>query len=119
LALMWNDGDESTPVAGRYYELLRRVSTDGTLSHKMVAAGPTLAPPFERMERLTFRNEQRMDRAGLIGRAMSASYVPRSGPERDWLVEALGALHEENADAEGMVTFEYRVTLYLGERPTR
>lgn len=88
LALMWNDGDESTPVAGRYYELLREVATDGTLSHKTAAAGPTLAPPFESMERKTFRNVQRMGRDGLIGRAMSASYVPKSGPAVERLQNA-------------------------------
>lgn len=119
LALMWNDGDESTPVAGRYYELLREVATDGTLSHKTAAAGPTLASPFESMERLTFRNVQRMDREGLIGRAMSASYVPKAGPEVEWLSSALSDLHSEHADASGLIAFEYEVVLYLGESPER
>lgn len=115
LALMWNDGDETTPVAAGYYDLLRRVATDGTLSHKTAAVGPTMASPFESMRRETFRNVQRMDRAGLIGRAMSASYVPRSGPEWDWLVEQLNLLHDAHAGADGRVGFEYRVTVYLGE----
>ncbi len=116
LALMWNDGDESTPVAGAYYELLRRVATDGTLSHKTAAAGPTMAAPFETMERLTFRNVQRMDSEGLIGRAMSASYVPKTGPERDWLVGELSTLHDAHAGGDGLAAFDCRVVLYLGEK---
>eukprot|EP00913_Durusdinium_trenchii_P006095 g5707.t1 len=120
LALMWNDGDESTPVAGAYYELLREVATEGTLSHKTAASGPTLAPPFETMDRLTFRNVQRMDREGLIGRAMSASYVPKNGlrmsqtlsdphphgsaPDRQRVEGALGALHARYRDCgEGRI----------------
>ncbi len=117
LALMWNDGDESTPVAGAYYELLREVATDETLSHKTAAAGPTLAPPFESMRRLTFRNVQRMDREGLVGRAMSASYVPKAGSERDWLVGELCTLHGAHAGGDGRVGFEYEVALYLGQSP--
>ncbi len=119
LALMWNDGDESTPVAKAYYDLLRKVATDGTLSHKTAAAGPTLEAPFEAMRRLTFRNVQRLDEEGLIGRAMSASYVPKAGADAERLAGAITELHAKYAAAEGLIDFEYEVVIYLSENPIR
>jgi len=119
LALMWNDGDESTPVARAYYDLIRPIAAEGTLSHKTAAVGPDLAPPFESMCRLTFRNVQRLDADGLVGRAMSASYVPKTGAAAEALAAALREVHAARRDDDGLIPFEYQVQLYLGESPRR
>ena len=120
LALMWNDGDETTPVAKGYYDLVREASTGaGPSSHQTVAKDPTVAPPFEqaKLRRLLFTNEQRLDEAGLIGRAMSASYVPKEGPAAERLVEGLRRLFAEHVGSDGRVGLVYGVWLYLAETP--
>jgi len=116
LALVWNDGDESTPVAGRYYDLVREASTDQTLSHKTVAVGPRVAAPFPEPRVMKVPNEQRLDLDGLVGRAMSASYVPKGGPAADRLIGGLRELHAEHAAADGRVSFMYLVWIYTAER---
>lgn len=119
LALMWNDADESDRVARGYYDLVRAASGGaGPTSHRTIARDPTLAPPFDSraMKRLRFRNEQRLTREGLVGRAMSASYVPRRGDDAARLIEGLHELHARHADADARVTLVYDVLVYLTER---
>ncbi len=116
LALMWNDADESEPVSRGYYDLVRAASGGvGPTSHQTVAKDPIVAPPFDaaRTRRLRFRNEQRLDADGLIGRAMSASYVPREGEKAERLVAGLRELHADHVGADGCVGLVYGVWVYL------
>lgn len=118
LALMWNDADESQPVSRGYYDLVRAASDGvGPTSHQTVAKAPHVEAPFadDRLRQMHFRNEQRLDAAGLIGRAMSASYVPKEGPEAERLVEGLRRLHAEHVGADGCVGLVYGVWVYLAE----
>ena len=120
LALLWNDGDETTPVARGYYDLVRGASTGaGPSSHQTVAKSPPIAPPFSgaSMRRLVFRNEQRLDADGLIGRAMSASYVVKAGPRAAQLLDGLRRLHAAHGGPDGRVGLVYAVWLYLLDRP--
>ncbi|MFG0241644.1 MAG: class I SAM-dependent methyltransferase [Phycisphaerales bacterium JB054] len=116
LALMWNDADEREPVSKGYYDLVRAASAGvGPTSHQTVAKDPHVEAPFSdaQMRRLHFRNEQRLDADGLIGRAMSASYVPKVGEQAERLVEGLRRLHSEHAGDDGCVGLVYGVWVYL------
>lgn len=116
LALMWNDGDEATPVAKCYYDLVRAASVGGgPTSHQTVARGPRVAPPFDRApaRALRFCHEHRLDEAGLIARAMSASYVPKRGAAAELLVEGLRALHREHVGDDGRVGMVYQTLVWL------
>ena len=121
LALMWNDADERDPVARGYYDLVRTASRGvGPTSHQRVAKAPKVMPPFEtaRMRQLRFRHEHRLDAEGLIGRAMSASYVPKTGEQAEQLVAGLQQLHAEHVGADGCVGLVYEVWVYvLGVEP--
>lgn len=118
LALIWNDGDESTPVARGYYDAVREASPDGPTVHKEPPKGPDVRPPFDPLCRRRFRYAQRLDADGLIGRAMSASYVPKDGPAALRLIERLHDLHAQHADSEGLVALEYDTWLWVGEKAT-
>ena len=63
-----------------------------------------------------FPNTQRLDLDGLIGRARSASYVPKSGPEGERLITLLRSLHAKHADAAGEVTLVYDTEVYLADK---
>ncbi len=112
LALVWNDGDESTPVARRYYDLVRKASTEGTTAHQETARAPAVAPPFTDLCEAHHRHVHELDLDGLISRAMSASYVPKQGPAAERLIKGLGQMHGEHADARGIVEFLYDVWLW-------
>jgi SAM-dependent methyltransferase len=116
LALMWNDADESDPVSRGYYDLVREASEGaGPTSHQRVAKAPRVEPPFRQddLRRLRFRNEQRLDAYGLIGRAMSASYVPKTGEKAERLIAGLRELHARHAEPDGRVAMVYEVHLYI------
>ena len=61
-------------------------------------------------------NLQRLDETGLIGRAMSASYVPKEGPKREELVEALSAIFARFKASDGMVAMRYVTRLWMAEK---
>ena len=84
-----------------------------------MTANPLHRAPLRAQEEHTLPNAQRLDAEGLIGRAMSASYIPRAedSPQRRRLIEDLQALHARHADGEGMVTLVYQTHVYLARTP--
>lgn len=63
-----------------------------------------------------FQNAQALSREGLIGRARSASYVPKEGPRHDQLFRDLDALWSAHRDGAGEVTLAYRTLVWRVER---
>ena len=59
---------------------------------------------------------QRLDLDGLIGRARSASYVPKSGEAGDRLLTLLRDLHARYADGDGLVSLSYETEVFLATR---
>ena len=62
----------------------------------------------------SFAYQQPLSWDALIGRARSASYLPREGPAYDEMAEKLRALYDQHAD--GTVRFALVTTVHLGER---
>ncbi len=118
VALVWNEADESTPVARCYYELVREASTEGTTSHRRAARAPHVVAPLSAPVLRRFRHVHMLDEQGLIARAMSASYVPRHGPASDRLVDALRLLARTHADADGRVPLVYETLVWICRGPT-
>lgn len=115
--LMWNTRRiDTTPFLRAYEVLLRRDGTDyaDTVHTRL---GPAALRQFfgsERYEEHVFPNEQRFDREGLIGRTLSASYVPLPGqPGYESLLRGLDELFRDYQE-EGRVTFAYDTEVYLG-----
>lgn len=115
LALIWNVPDASTPVAAAYRRLVLDVAR-GDFRGERDFAPASLGPWFRNLRLVEGRHAQRLDADGLVGRALSASYMPREGPERDRTVAALRRVHAAHADAAGAVDFVYRTKLRLAER---
>ena len=53
---------------------------------------------------------------GLIGRAMSTSYIPQTGAKHDQFIRDLTDLHQQYCDEKGLVYLQYKTNLYLTER---
>ena len=117
VALMWNDRRLiGSPFLEGYEELLLAYQTDYT----RVRHDNLTADDFARFfgpggyESGAFPNSQRLDRQGLRGRLLSASYTPQPGqPGHDELLAAADRLFDR-CHVRSIVTLEYDTRVYLG-----
>jgi SAM-dependent methyltransferase len=117
LVLMWNSRDRGDALTRGYTEAIRAVKGEDPVEQMpfepaTVAATGHFTPPLE--ER--FPHAQVLDLAGLMGRATSASYVPRDGERFARLKSLLEALWEREHDARGRVTMRYVTKVFRAER---
>jgi SAM-dependent methyltransferase len=119
LALMWNDRDENDPGTAEYGRLVREASANSPAeSHAHHHRALKSSDLFRGFRRVVVNGGQALDREGLIGRARSASYVPKEGREWDTLSRALADLHGQFADSRGLMTLAYVTRVYLAEAST-
>jgi SAM-dependent methyltransferase len=117
LALMWNSRDRSDPATREYVEAIHEVNGEHPAERRPFnPAALTEADRFSFPVKLEFRHAQELDRDGLIGRATSASYVPREGKAYAELTRLLAKLFERHRDDRGLVTLHYVTELHLSTR---
>ncbi|MET0596019.1 MAG: class I SAM-dependent methyltransferase [Polyangiaceae bacterium] len=116
IALLWNRRKNDDPFTAGYRAAILAVGAESAVERMefdaSVVAGVKLFSP---LRRLAFDFEQKLDRAGLMGRARSASYVPKTGPDADKVAARLDELYTRYADREGLVTLMYTTEVYLAE----
>jgi len=116
LALLWNSRDETDPLTQGYAAAIRSVIGEHPADTRAFDAGVVGADGRFTPPRLqTFAHAQELDGDGLIGRATSASYVPREGVELARLEAELDLLWGRLRDGRGVVTMRYVTELYLAE----
>jgi len=117
LALVWNRRSTSDPLTAGYRDALLAIGANPALEameadvdavDRSGLFGPT------RVER--FVHAQPLDRDALVGRALSASYVPKQGALLTELVQKLDARFAHYADAAGQVAMVYETEVRLSER---
>jgi SAM-dependent methyltransferase len=117
LAIVWNSRSEIDPLTVGYRQAILDVGGETALERARfdpeVITGSGL---FTAPDRQAFPNIQRLDADGLIGRARSASYVPKTGAAGDRLIALLRALHAQYADVHGLVTLVYETLVYRSTR---
>ena len=117
LAIVWNRRSTSDPLTVGYGQAIAGVGGETiAASTDFDPAVVTRSGLFSAPERRAFPNRQRLDLDGLIGRARSASYVPRVGPAGEQLPGLLRALHKRYADASGIVTLVYETEVFCSRR---
>jgi SAM-dependent methyltransferase len=117
LALMWNNRDGRDPFTRDYIAAIRAVNGDSPIERREF--DPSVIHRhgwFTEATLATFENQQPLSLEALIGRATSASYVPRGGRLFEVLSESLAALLERHRDAGGQVRMKYVTTVYLAGR---
>lgn len=118
LAILWNRRDEADAFTAGYSVLVRVAAAGSPVEGREKGFEPAVrAGGFERVRVLEFRHEHVLDVEGLVGRAESASYVPKEGPARDALVDRLRGLHGCFADSAGRVRMAYRTHAILADGP--
>lgn len=116
VALVWNERDDSNPLTAGYGEL-SRAFVDKDQAVRRLANPESQIDDFfspNPVQRHTFPNRQTLDRAGLIGRALSSSYWPKEGPAHEASIRRLNELFEEY-QTDGTVEFPYITELFLGQ----
>lgn len=117
LVLMWNTRDQRDPFTAAYRQAI--VDVGGESAIELLDPDPFVIdrhPAFEPHRSFELPNEQRLDEAGLIGRAMSASYVPKTGPMAELLVARLREIFARFAGTDGMATLRYVTGVHLARR---
>jgi ubiquinone/menaquinone biosynthesis C-methylase UbiE len=117
LAVVWNDRDSSDPFTAGYAHVLRVASNYHPAEAKFKKLDALLeCPLFANVRSHTFANVQVLDEAGLLGRALSVSYAPKSGEAYEELQRNLDALYRQHQDSQGFVYLHYRATLNLAQK---
>jgi SAM-dependent methyltransferase len=115
VALMWNERLMTSPFEREYEELILRYSGDyTTINHKNVDRGRIadfFYPVACRLDQ--FPNEQLFDFAGLKGRLLSSSYIPKDGPAAGKMLADLEALFARHQSG-GIVRVRYDTKVYSG-----
>jgi SAM-dependent methyltransferase len=113
LVFLVNERDISHP-ATRGYSAAVQAAVDRELSEGMAEAiDDALRAASLQAARAWFPYAQALPRDGLIGRARSASYVPKEGPRYDRLIRDLEDLWAAHRDALGLITLGYRTQVRL------
>ena len=114
---MWNRPSTSDALTAGYGQAIVDAGGDvGTARMSFDADDVSRSGVFTPAVRTTFPNTQQLDLAGLIGRANSASYVPKSTAASARLRSLLTDLHDRYADRDGLVTMCYETEVFLAHR---
>lgn len=118
VALVWNDRDCEDEFTNQYTEAIRQAVDPRYIERLDRKASDAealrLSPLFTNYSAQTFVNSHQLDQAGLIGVALSASYVPKSGELHDQLILNLQQLYNQ---WQGAVLF-YHTNLFLANAAT-
>lgn len=116
VALIWNERDDSTEVGKSYGALANAFVEQQEARRRLAQPTATIAEffaPYE-VKRLALKNHQDLDLDGLIGRAMSSSYWPKSGPDFEKSLQKLKSIFESHAQS-GLVRINYVTEVFLGQ----
>jgi len=117
IALMWNTRDRRDPLTCGFVEAIHSVNGEHPAEQREIESGVIEAEgQFDPPTLETFAHWQDLDCEGLIGRAASASYVPREGEPFDILRNRLTALFTQFRDVRGLVRLMYVTKVYLASR---
>jgi SAM-dependent methyltransferase len=117
LVLMWNNRDARDAMTRGYIEAIHAVNGEHPAEQRefdpevIHDEGRFTLPRLE-----TFEHWQALDHEGLIGRALSASYVRREGQEFEVLKDLLAGLFERHRDVSGFVRLRYVTKVYVSDR---
>jgi SAM-dependent methyltransferase len=120
-AMIWNNRRlEETPFLVEYEAFVRRWGTD----YARVSSTYAVPEDLERFfggtpEHHRLDNHQRLDRAGMLGRLLSSSYIPAPGHrDHDAMREAAEAMFDAHAEVHGQddassVRIDYDTDIYV------
>jgi len=117
LAIMWNRRIATDPFTAGYRDAIAAVGGSAEIDRapfdpECLARSGVFTPAI----RTVTPSGQRLDLAGLIGRAQSTSYAPNSGEDGNRLIALLTDLHARFADTDGYVRLVYETEVFVAAR---
>ncbi|WP_017297187.1 class I SAM-dependent methyltransferase [Nodosilinea nodulosa] len=118
VALMWNDWDLDDPRTGAYRQIVQTAASRTIDHHDHTQAIDAVEqhPDFSAVRHLAFAYGQTLTLPEVVGRSLSASYIPREGRAHAQFLDAMAAWHRAWAASDDTVTLKYVTNLYLSER---
>jgi len=114
MALMWNERDRSSAVMTGYRDAIRSVGGEHPAELREFDPGVVnRVGLFSGMKMLEWPSTQRLDESGLIGRAMSASYMPKEPDQVELVTQLLKELFARFREPDGMVTLHYMTRVWM------
>lgn len=119
VALMWNSRDQDDEFTKQYTNIIRQAIDQRyleQLDRKTSEDAEVLKTSgLFTYRALTFKNTHHLDRAGLVGVALSASYVPKQGDLHRQLITDLAALYDRwsSQTQQNFVSLAYQTNLFL------
>lgn len=122
VALIWNTRNPDDAATEAYYDVMARHAIEGPQSpwasndvrHNPYALPLRDSALFTGYRRLLFENEQRLSLEGLLGRARSASYVPKDGAAGEAVRKELEAAFARFSSG-GVYVMRYLTETHLAE----
>jgi SAM-dependent methyltransferase len=115
--LLWNERDRSDPFTAAYGVVIRSSRGAAAVERQHGRAGEVLltSPLFQNASRMSFRHEQWLDEAGLVGRGLSVSYAPQESAQLERFSADLGDVFTR-FQRDGRVRLRYNTSVYTGRR---
>ncbi|MGF1590617.1 MAG: class I SAM-dependent methyltransferase [Pleurocapsa sp.] len=116
IALIWNDRDfQGQDEFTRQHEHIIAQASNNSPIHSRLDGHiySSLDSFFTSVNHYTFPYQQAFTRDSLIGLALSASYIPRTGQAHQLLIENLTQLHQEYRNENDLVYLQYKTSVYL------
>ena len=116
LAVVWNNRDRNDEFTAEYSRIIRSVSNNHPAESRMKTVEYlTETIYFNNFQEYTFVNQQELDKSGLIGRAISSSYVPRKGEAYEQVISELENLYQQFKNQQGFVYMTYYTSVHIGD----
>ncbi len=117
LAVVWNLRDRADALTQGYTQIVKSASHNHPAEQRDRSIDSLLASSdFTDVTSTEFTNRQNLDLAGLIGRAKSSSYIPKSGPQLQKLISDLTELYQAQCGGRGFISLVYNTIVYQGNR---
>lgn len=113
LAAVWNNRDRSDRFTAEYSKLTQAFSHNKSVWRYRTERFLRQTALFDKITQLTFPYQQALDRRSLVGRAMSTSYIPKTGKRSEEFVEELNQLYDKYRDERNLVYLQYNTNVYL------
>lgn len=117
VVLMWNERDESDPFTAAFGDVIRTARDATAVEAPRPRSGNVLLthPLFTQGERVLFKHEQMMDEEGMLGRAFSMSFSPKSEEEAAKFAAMLREVFGQ-FQKEGKVVLRYETSVTVGRK---
>jgi SAM-dependent methyltransferase len=116
IALIWNDrdfegGDEFTC---RHNLIIIKASNNSPIHSRLDGKSDlSINSLLPNVKHYIFPYREALTKDSLIGLALSASYIPKTGKAYELLIENLTQLHQEYRDENDLVYLQYKTSVYL------